>query len=652
MMKSAKINKLIKLHGSTTPITSPLMLNAGNLTLEYEKGNIRYITGNGHEIIRMIYAAVRDDKWITVEPAITGEEITVSEDNFSIIWHAHYRLNEIDFESGYWLSGGPGNVIRFAMKGRANSTFMKNRIGFCVLHPLETCRGTSCVITHSDGRITSGRFPEKISPHQPFTDIAAMKWNIGNDLQADLKFSGDVFETEDQRNWTDSSYKTYSTPLSIPYPVVVNKGEEFYQEVELSVSGNLKKPAVKGAGLGGVLKPGKNEVLIKAFPETGLSVSSRKSPMSRQEASLIRKIGFSFLRGELHLFATYLPEQYRRIKKESEDTSLPVQLCLFFDDSDFNDRFAGFIKLNRENPFVIHSFILFSSKEKVTPAQLFETISPVLKKEFDGKPVGAGTNCNFAQLNRDHVGAVKADLVSYAVHPREHASDDVTLLENIVAQKDTVATAIEFSSGKPVYVSPVTLQRRFNANVSTYEIPVTVQNKFPAQVDVRQMSLFSAVWTVGSLKYIIESGVTGVSYYETVGERGLFMGNKTTRWPDEFHATKGMFFPVYHVFKFLLQEKAVGIIGMESTIPGKIDGIAIMYEHFGHLVISNFTGYKQSIQIRDFSELKAIFRLNTNTFIQATARPDYSEGPGSVLKNKVIEMLPYETIGLTFKTRE
>lgn len=30
------------------------------------------------------------------------------------------------------------------------------------------------------------------------------------------EFEGDVFEMEDQRNWTDASYKTYCTPWGCP----------------------------------------------------------------------------------------------------------------------------------------------------------------------------------------------------------------------------------------------------------------------------------------------------------------------------------------------------------------------------------------------------------------------------------------------------
>ena len=41
-------------------------------------------------------------------------------------------------------------------------------------------------------------------------------------------------------NWTDASFKTYSTPLSRPFPVEVASGEEIHQKVTLNLSGGRK----------------------------------------------------------------------------------------------------------------------------------------------------------------------------------------------------------------------------------------------------------------------------------------------------------------------------------------------------------------------------------------------------------------------------
>ena len=47
---------------------------------------------------------------------------------------------------------------------------------------------------------------------------------------------------EDQRNWTDASYKTYVRPLAKPWPYTLPKGESFTQSVTLTLSGKLPKP--------------------------------------------------------------------------------------------------------------------------------------------------------------------------------------------------------------------------------------------------------------------------------------------------------------------------------------------------------------------------------------------------------------------------
>ena len=53
---------------------------------------------------------------------------------------------------------------------------------------------------------------------------------------------GDTFEMEDQRNWTDASYKTYVRPLALPWPYTLAKGTVIEQAVRLSVHGTPAGP--------------------------------------------------------------------------------------------------------------------------------------------------------------------------------------------------------------------------------------------------------------------------------------------------------------------------------------------------------------------------------------------------------------------------
>ena len=42
---------------------------------------------------------------------------------------------------------------------------------------------------------------------------------------------------EDQRNWTDASYKTYVRPLALPWPYTLAAGAKFEQAITLTVTG-------------------------------------------------------------------------------------------------------------------------------------------------------------------------------------------------------------------------------------------------------------------------------------------------------------------------------------------------------------------------------------------------------------------------------
>src|SRR3712207_759652 len=57
---------------------------------------------------------------------------------------------------------------------------------------------------------------------------------------------GDTFEMEDQRNWTDASYKTYVRPLALPWPYTLAAGTELEQAVTVTVEGRPASAATAG----------------------------------------------------------------------------------------------------------------------------------------------------------------------------------------------------------------------------------------------------------------------------------------------------------------------------------------------------------------------------------------------------------------------
>jgi hypothetical protein len=614
---ASSLSTQIKWHGGHNENDFQNILRAGCLSLVYENGNLRKIGIGKTEILRMIYPAIRDKDWLTIKPLITQEIVEVKKDSFKIRYVCNYLSGEINFTAEYFIEGRSDNSISFRFSGIALNTFKKNRIGFCILHPIKRLAGNECAIVHSNNESEKLKFPLTISPHQPFTDIVSMRWT-SEGYKFNLDFWGDVFETEDQRNWTDSSYKTYCTPLSLPFPVEVQKGNTISQRIEFKAEAETKAEAEAEVG----------EILLTFYPEKrnkvpaiGICRSTRPEPLTNSEIGIIRTLGFDHYRVDLYLFSTDWQSVANISVSESKKLRYPLEFALFFDD-DFECQAAQFISWIKNKNINIKLINLFHKSSKTTPDSIIKIISPLFKNAIPGVMIGCGTNSNFAQLNRNRPESDIFDNLTYSIHPQEHASDNITLIENLEGQGYSVESAKHFSKGKGIWVSPVTVQRRFNANKENFEQPL-INNLLPAQVDSRLMSLFGASWAAASIKYLSENGSKGISYFETVGERGIFQGDYPSRWPEDFRTVKGMIFPVYHLFKFVLGNKAFEVIKTQSSDPLKMDILTLSNGSDLKIILMNFTSKTQSILLSDLDGKFHMKQLNAGNFAEAASDPDW-----------------------------
>ncbi len=621
---ASRLTKENKWHGNHNENSRQLILKAGKLSMVYENGYLRYISANNFEFVRMIYSAVRDREWLTIRPVISGEKFDIKADSFTINYTAHYLSGEINFLAHYSITGNEDNSLIFTLEGEALGDFEKNRIGFCLLHPVEGFKGENCEIVHT-GKISENlAFPFFISPHQPFRDIKSMLVKRSG-ISCKIDFYGDVFETEDQRNWTDASYKTYCTPLSQPFPVNVYKGEKISQKIELKVSaGDISENVEQGQ-----ISISINPERIHPFPMIGIGRSTRPAPLTQGEISIMKRIRFDHYRIDIYLFGNDWKAQLEIGLSEAASLGYKTELALFFDEN-FEIQIQEFLKLISELSVDIALVLLFHKAFLSTPTVLIDRIAPLLKGALPGALIGCGTNANFAQLNRDRPEAANGDYICYSIHPQEHASDNMTLVENLQAQRDSVESAMSFSNKKEIWVSPVNIQRRFNANTSTFE-PFSEGTDLPPQVDSRLMSLFGGCWTAGSLKHLIDGGIRGVTYFETVGERGIIQGDFNSRWPDDFHACRGMVFPGFFVFKYILENKSSGIVQCTSSHPLNVDALVITDGVKLKMVLLNFTDRPQNATIKDFNGGLVKKTLNEKTYIDAVSDPGWLEKAESTI---------------------
>jgi D-apionolactonase len=357
--------------------------------------------------------------------------------------------------------------------------------------------------------------------------------------------------------------------------------------------------------------------LTYSIPPIGIGQSTRKETLTENEITLLRKVPFDHYRIDLYLFEKSWEAKAGRGLIECRELGYPAELALFFDENAEKEA-ADFIKWSNSAKEIFAIIHLFHRICQSSPDWLIEKVVPKLRKHLPHTALSCGTNSNFAQLNRNRINSDKADIVSYSIHPQEHASDNLTIIENIDAQKYTVESAIKLFPGKKIWISPVTIQRRFNANIENFE-KCQVGSQLPAQVDCRLMSLLGAAWTAGSLKKIVCAGAGGITFYETAGERGIIQGDYPTRWPEIFFAANGMIFPSFFIFKYILGNKTFRILKSESDAPLKIDQIILSDGLKIKMIIVNYTIDKHQVIVPANITKLTIQQLHEGNFSNAVS---------------------------------
>jgi hypothetical protein len=488
------------------------------------------------------------------------------------------------------------------MEGVARATFLRSRIGFCVLHPLTGCVGQPCTVEHVDGSVEEGVFPALISPNQPFLDLRSIAHEVAPGVHAEVRFEGDVFEMEDHRNWTDASYKTYCTPLRIPYPVEVRSGEKVAQAVTLSLrDGSQPEASLRDESNRGVAAPstqipdprsqsclivvGRSSLVSPetgrtrpALPRIGLGVASHGEALGEGEIARLRALRPAHVRVDLLPSDAGCGAALARAAVEATALGAGLEIALHLSGDGAKD-LTTIAALARESGALVQRWLVFHAQEKATSARWVRLARERLGPLAPEAAFVGGTDAYFAELNRGRPEAGAMDGVTFSINPQVHAFDNASLVENVAAQAATVESARAFSEGRPIHVSPITLRPRFNPNATGPE-PSASPGELPFAVDERQISLFGAGWTLGSLKYLAESGAASVTYYETTGGRGVMgLGAAAAAGGAEatapFAALGDAVFPLYHVLADVGELAGAEVIPTTASHPLQVEGLAL-----------------------------------------------------------------------------
>lgn len=623
-------------YGKDAPLPEQIPLRAGPLSLIYEAGTIRYVRLGKVEILRGVYSAVRDHNWDTIPARLFDVQTDIQADSFHISYHAEHKQGDIHFVWTGTITGKSDGTISFGMDGESHSTFRRNRIGFCVLHPA-SCAGVACRIEHVDGSSTDGHYPDTISPHQPFKNIRSISHEVMPGVTATVHMEGDTFEMEDQRNWTDASYKTYCTPLEKPFPVEVPSGQSLRQRIILSLSGSVPEISVADEGLRFTIDDEPRQYL----PLIGLGIASHNAPLTETEVTRLKALTLHHLRADLHLSRSDLRQQLQRATDEAKKLGVSLELALHLSDN-AESKMKAFRAMLDEIELPVSAWLIFYVNEKSThPIWVIQARQIIGDYNADAK-IGTGTNAYFTELNRERPQADALDFVCYSQNPQVHLFDNASLVETLPMQAETIRSTHHFTDDLPVAVTPITLQPRFNPNATGPE-PELAPGELPSQVDVRQMSLFGAGWTLGSIKYIAAGGAYSVTYYETTGWRGVM--ERESGSPEPFPSIAGGVLPLYHVLADVGEFAGADarVLPTTSSDPLTIDGLALVKGGRTRVLLANFSAERQTVAVPDLpaeARVKYLDERNVRAAMQnpAAFRADAGE---STQINGSIELMPF-----------
>jgi len=620
-----------RLHGQAASPAELVPLCAGPLWMHFDPSNamVRRIQYDGREVLRGIYAAVRDRNWETLPGTLRDYRHEIGADSFTIEFESEHRGRDIHFVWRGTIRGDGDGLLRYTFEGEARTTFLRNRIGFCVLHPIRECAGARARQTRTDGTVTECRFPETIEPQifgqAGFRDLRALSHEVGPGLWAQVGFEGDVFEMEDQRNWTDASYKTYCTPLALPFPVEISAGTRIRQSITLRLTGAAAPTA--GTAEQRITESSPPVVITvpavatSPMPRLGLGVASHDTPLARLEIARLRSLRLSHLRLDLRLSSPDWAADWERALREADSLGTGLELALHLPASGEFDVAEVRRRLRGTSVELARVLALRESEPATTP----DTLARVRETVCDlAVPVGAGSDANFCELNREQslgrAAVAGADFLFWSINPQVHAFDAVSLVETLEAQPHTLMTARAWAGCKPLSISPVTLKPRFNP-VATGTPQAMSPDELPPQVDARQLSLFGAAWTLGSLAALAGAGAASATFYETTGWRGVMESATGSHLPRRFPSIPGGVFPVFHVFAALTGFSRMAPV--ECNASGTLAALCL-FDDLGNrrLLLAGLKPKGLVVRVQTGAQTVRIRVLDQTNVAQAMDRPE------------------------------
>jgi len=610
--------ELIVRYGTAEPPPTPQRLVAGALSVDVVNGGARGLCWQGVEVIRAIDSPIRAANWATFPPEAAEETLATNTSGFE--FERRYHIADSALSCRLRYKGGAHGFFSAQVELTANREFSTNRAGFTLLHPLAGLAGSEVIVLHADGSTESSQFPQLISPQQPVLNIAGLTYRVLG-INVSIAFKGEIFEMEDQRNWSDASYKTYCRPLSLPRPYVLAKGETVSQEVEVHLSGNCVSGARETGRVDNVLQLA---ATAEKMPAVGLALDGKSLP-NAEEARIAAHAAPRIL-------------QLRLLPQDTEQTLVAAkQLMNVQTELEIEIVIPGNSPMDRhleELAEKVRNASIRPARVMALPEAYLHSYQPAgpwpegptprdaalaARRWFPAAKIGSGMLTNFTEFNRCRPDLQICDYVTHSTTAVIHAGDDRSVFESLEGLSHVFASARSLAGSREYRLGLISIGMRFNAyGPDVLANPDQVRLAM-AGVDPRQRGLFGAAWAVGALAATAGQNVASMALASPVGALGIIYRRAEWTQPIYDDGPRLPVYPLFHVVRALSQIAGAERVSLDC-LPNGVVGAAAKTNRGIAVLLANTNIETRTVRLPNGGSVR---RLDENTFDQAIADPDW-----------------------------
>ena len=633
-MSEKQPSRQVCLFGTEEEVSPPEIVKAGELTAEFEAGNLRYVRYAGVEMIRAVSFIVRDRNWATYTPLLSNLLIEQDPESFAISYDAETRDKDQAFRYSAKIKGSAKGTVEFSVEGAAVTDFVTNRTGFVVLHPIAGVAGERALVETADGKRVETKFPDLISPSQPIMNMRAITHEFAPGAKVVCRMEGDIYEMEDQRNWMDASYKTYVRPLAKPWPYMLKAKERVAQKVSLKLEGKLASSAGKSKAV--TVRIGKR---IGAVPPLGVGLAPEDAAAALKSADLLAKINPSYVICHYDTRLGHDEASLKAMLKVAAALGAEAWLeAVVTKVEGFETEIAGLAKIvsRLKNPFKV-VFLSPASDMKSTqptgpwpPCPPLSDIYKLARLLFPDVRIAGGMMSYFTELNRKRPPAEFADFITFTNSALVHAGDDRSVTEGLESLPAMAKSIRAFIGGKPFAVGPSAIGMRSNPYGAAPQANPKDVRQAMNQNDPRQRGLLGAVWNFAYFSHFARAGAEAIALGSLTGPFGVVYSKAA--WPQAwFDGSKDGVYPLFHVLRGMARLRGADLLEATVSHPREVQALAARRKDGTvELWVANLTGDTVTVDIGRKFAASRLAVLDAEHFVGAAGRPEFlDKGAGT-----------------------